>query len=137
MEANDQTVLYALYAKRTWFKSKNRRLKPGDRTAVRPERPNVPTDRWLIVRIPIGGNHMGDQSLRTRVLDWEQSMFPWLDAHQTAMWDGHELGCGEFRLLLLTPNPSDLRAEITPQLPAVPGITFEQRSGPDGEDRPF
>jgi len=138
MVPNAETQLVHLFAKRPFWSGKPSTLRPGDRSAVRPVRQDLSSDRWLIVVINLGGNHFGESQLRNRILDWETSMFPWLDAHPTAMWDGHEMGCGEFRLLLLAPNPSDLMVELGPLLPTVPGkIRFFERAGPNGGERPL
>ena len=81
---------------------------------------------------------MGMDSHREKVLEWEESLDAWLIQHPTAMWDGHEIGCGEFRLYLLTPSPSDLLQEFRDRGTPLPAGTLAYtRTGPDGGEVPL
>ena len=89
-----------------------------------------------MLRVPIGGDHFGVGDRCDVARAWEDSLDAWLDPHPTAMWDGHEIGRGEFALFLLTPSPADLLSEFDLRgIPLPAGTRALERRGADGDER--
>lgn len=72
------------------------------------------------IEIPLLGGDFGSEEERERLLELDDELQELLDGSPYGLWDGHEIGGGEYSIWLYGPSAQRLFDFIRPQLPPLP-----------------